>query len=255
MKAVIIEDEKPAARLLSNMLHKLRPYWEIETIPGSIEAACDWFAAREHPDIIFLDINLSDGNSFLFIEQAKPQGAIIFTTAYDEYALRAFTVNSIDYLLKPIKRERLEEAIVKYERLINTNRNATSTDDILMALRQITTPGKKYRTRFLIDGFKDNVTLDVADIAYFYLINKITMAVTTDSHEYVIDVSLDKLMEQLDPDQFFRANRQTIINIHSVAKIEPWFGGKIIVETKPRSAQQITISRERVSLFKVWLNY
>lgn len=254
MKAVIIEDEKPAARLLSNMLMELRPEWEIELIEGSIEAACAWFEQNPHPDLIFLDIQLSDGNSFMFIEQAHPQSVIIFTTAYDEYALNAFSVNSVDYLLKPFKLDRLNDAIVKYEKLIAAGNN-TNVSSILDALKQVSVKEKRYRSRFLISGYKDMSTLEVADVSYFYLQNKITFAVTFAGKEFVINESLDKLMEQLDPDSFFRANRQTILNIRSIVKIEPWFGGKISITTNPPSQGKIIISRERVSLFKLWLNY
>lgn len=118
IRAVIIEDEIPAARLLNKMVSELRPEWEITVLPGMIEDAVEWFAVNPHPDIIFLDIQLNDGISFLFIEQAKPKSMIIFTTAYDEYAVRAFSVNSIDYLLKPIHKERLNDAIEKFERFL-----------------------------------------------------------------------------------------------------------------------------------------
>lgn len=116
IKAVIIEDELPAARLLDKQLRELRPEWEVTVLPGTIEDSVKWFAEHPHPDILFLDIQLTDGNSFIFIEQARPQSMIVFTTAYDEYAVRAFTVNSIDYLLKPVHKERLESAIQKFER-------------------------------------------------------------------------------------------------------------------------------------------
>lgn len=116
IKAVIIEDELPAARLLDKQLRELRPEWEVTVLPGTIEDSVKWFAEHSHPDILFLDIQLTDGNSFIFIEQARPQSMIVFTTAYDEYAVRAFTVNSIDYLLKPVHKERLESAIQKFER-------------------------------------------------------------------------------------------------------------------------------------------
>lgn len=254
MKAVIIEDERPAARLLGSMLGELRPDWDIEILEGSIEAACGWFEENVHPDLIFLDIQLSDGNSFLFLEQARPESVIIFTTAYDEFALNAFAVNSIDYILKPIRRERLEEALRKYEGLTAVRRGG-NVGEIVEALRQAYSAEKRFRTRFLISGYRDLTTLEVEDISYFYLQNKITFAVTFDGREFVIDVSLDKLIEQLDPDRFFRANRQTIISIRSIAKIEPWFGGKVLIHTNPESAQQIVISRERVSLLKIWLNY
>lgn len=119
LNVVIIEDEIPAARLLHSMIRRIRPEWEVTVLPGNVEDAVRWFQENEHPDIIFLDIQLSDGNSFEFLTQAKPQSVIIFTTAYDEYAVRAFSVNSIDYILKPVDEQRLVEAIVKYENLIS----------------------------------------------------------------------------------------------------------------------------------------
>lgn len=117
IRAAIIEDELPAARLLQGMLKELRPEWDILLLPGTVEESVQWFAANPHPDLLFLDIQLTDGLSFYFIEQAQPESMIVFTTAYDEYAVRAFTVNSIDYLLKPIHRERLADALLKFERL------------------------------------------------------------------------------------------------------------------------------------------
>ena len=146
IKAAIIEDEIPAGRLLHKMLSGLRPDWDIVVLPGSIEGSVKWFQEHPHPDIIFLDIQLTDGISFAFIEQAQPESMIIFTTAYDEYAIRAFTVNSIDYLLKPINRERLAEAIEKFERLTARYGNTTQSNpsnELLNLLKNITNPEKK----------------------------------------------------------------------------------------------------------------
>ena len=201
IKAAIIEDEIPAGRLLHKMLSGLRPDWDIVVLPGSIEGSVKWFQEHPHPDIIFLDIQLTDGISFAFIEQAQPESMIIFTTAYDEYAIRAFTVNSIDYLLKPINRERLAEAIEKFERLTARYGNANL------------------------------------------------------SKEHIIDLSLDKLSEQLNPDIFFRTNRQTLVSVHAIQKIENYFLGKIIVQVKPPFKDKITVSREKIAAMKLWLNY
>ena len=215
IKAAIIEDEIPAGRLLHKMLSGLRPDWNIVVLPGSIEGSVKWFQEHPHPDIIFLDIQLTDGISFTFIEQAQPESMIIFTTAYDEYAIRAFTVNSIDYLLKPINRERLAEAIEKFERLTARYGNtalSNPSNELLNLLKNISNPEKKYRTRFLISGDEKLYTLQVEDIAYFYSENKITFAVTKEGKEHIIDLSLDKLSEQLNPDIFFRTNRQTLVS-------------------------------------------
>lgn len=256
IKVAVIEDEKPAARLLSNMIKSLRPEWEIVTLLGSIEEAVKWFSENKHPDIIFLDIHLSDGNSFLFIEQAKPESMIIFTTAYDEYAIRAFSVNSIDYLLKPIHKERLEEAINKFESFTSHYfKEFNEQNNMLEVLQTLITPDKKYRTRFLISGVDKLITLQVEDISYFYSENKISFAVSKQGKEHIIDLSLDRISEQLDPDIFFRTNRKTVVNINSITKIEPYFQGKVIVHTRPEFKEKIFVSKEKLSSFKLWLNY
>lgn len=254
LKVAIIEDEIPAARLISSMVKNLRPNWEVEVLPGNVEEAVKWFAVNEHPAIIFLDIQLSDGNSFDFLSQAKPSSIIIFTTAYDEYAIRAFGVNSIDYILKPVDEQRLLEAIVKYESMTAPQNLPLNgyLDNIMGALQQ---KEKQFRTRFLIAGADKFWTLQVSDIAYLYSENKVTFAVTHSGTEHLIDISLDKLSEQLNPDNFFRANRQTILSINSIKHIEPYFNGKVVVHVTPPCKNKITISKEKLSAFKMWLNY
>lgn len=254
LKVIIIEDEIPAARLLSSTIHELRPAWEITILPGSVEESISWFASNPHPDIIFLDIQLADGNSFDFLSQAKPSSTIIFTTAYDEYAIRAFSVNSIDYILKPVDEVRLLEAILKFESLSDRKetQHAEYLDIILDSLQNRV---KRYRTRFLISGANKLRTLQVAEIAYFYSENKLTFAVTNFGEEHIIDLSLNKLYDQLDPDQFFRANRQTLLCVNAITSVEPYFQGKVVVAVKPPHKTKILISEEKISAFKLWLNY
>lgn len=257
IKAVIIEDEYPAARLLDSMIKSIRPEWETEILPGNIEEAVEWFKENEHPDIIFLDIQLTDGNSFMFIEQANPHSIIIFTTAYDEYAVRAFSVNSIDYLLKPVHKERLIEAIEKYERLIRKNPSEymeqLGLHEIMRSLSL--QKEKKYRTRFLISGNEKFYTLQVDNIAYFYSENKTTFAVTKNNRNHIIDLSLNKLEEQLDEDKFFRVNRQFIVSVDSIKKLESFFMGKAVITVEPPFNSKIVVSREKVAALKCWLNY
>ena len=255
-KAVIIEDEIPAARLLKSMVEAIRPSWEVVALPGNIEESVEWFNSNPHPDIIFLDIQLSDGNSFMFIEQAKPESMIVFTTAYDEYAVRAFSLNSIDYLLKPIHKERLQDAIVKFENLTSRYiKDFNENSQMLEVLQSLSNTEKRYRTRFLISGVDRLFTLQVNDIAYFYSENKETFAVTTSGKEYIIDLSLDKLSEQLDPDRFFRANRQTMVSIDAIQKIEPYFQNRVSVAVQPPFKNKILVSKEKITAFKLWLNY
>ncbi|MEG1562437.1 MAG: LytTR family DNA-binding domain-containing protein [Bacteroides sp.] len=256
IKAVIIEDEIPAARLLHQMLAALRPDWDIETLPGNIESSVTWFATHHHPDLLFLDIQLTDGNSFVLVERARPQSRIVFTTAYDEYAVQAFAVNSIDYLLKPIHEERLADTLARFEQLAPAlAAEAEQQHRLLEVLQTISVPGKKFRTRFLIACTDKMLTLQVSDIAYFYSESKLTFAVTRQAKEHLIDLPLDKLAEQLDPDRFFRANRQTLLSIDAIARIEPYFLGKAAVHVVPPFKEKILISKEKMSAFKQWLNY
>ena len=250
----IIEDEIPAARLLHSMIARLRPEWDITVIPGSVEEATEWFATHPHPDLLFLDIQLADGNSFDFLSAAHPSSTIIFTTAYDQYAVRAFTVNSIDYILKPIDEQRLQEAIDKYEHLQQCS-NPRPDDYLATLLDALQSKEKQYRTRFLIYRAARFWSLQVSDIAYFYSENKMTFAVTRNNQEHVLDLSLNKLSEQLDPDRFFRANRQIILCIDAIDHAEPYFNGKISVTVRPPYKSKITISEEKLAAFKRWLNF
>jgi two-component system response regulator LytT len=180
---------------------------------------------------------------------------IIFTTAYDEYAIQAFKVNSIDYLLKPINQQKLTESIEKYERLFNSSQeNSINTIDY-NSLSELLSSGKKiYRSRLLVnlaDGFQK---VNTENIAWLISANKITTAVTFDNHHHIVDFTLDKLENELDPAMFFRANRQYILNIDSIHKVENWFNGKLIVKTKPDAKERIVVSRERARSFKEWIN-
>ena len=256
IKVAIIEDERPAARLLFLMLKDLRPAWDIVILPGTIEEAVDWFEHHEHPDILFLDIHLTDGNSFLFIERAKPKSLIVFTTAYDEYALRAFSVNSIDYLLKPVHRERLEETILKFERFHGVEgHEAARKVNMEVALETLVHKEKKYRTRFLISINGRLFSLKVNDVAYFFSENKLTYAVSFSGKKIIVDLSLNRLEDELDPDVFFRVNRQFILSVDAIKKIEPYFNNKYMVHIQPEYDGEITVSREKISLLKSWLDY
>lgn len=256
IKAVIIEDEYPAARLLNHMLNEIRPDWDIEILPGTIEEATEWFSTHPHPDLAFLDIHLTDGNSFSFIEQAVPQSMIIFTTAYDEYAIQAFSVNSIDYLLKPIHKERLISAVEKFERLFqNAPQPFQEQDRLLRALEALTEQNKKYRTRFLISSNNRMLSLPVSEIAYFRSQDKTTYAITHSGKQHILDQPLSKLEEELDKDHFFRINRQYIVSVDSIRRIEPFFLNKMRIHLLPETDEAVFISRERVNALKQWLDY
>lgn len=253
LRVAIVEDEIPAARLLRTLIARLRPAWEIEVLPGSVEEAVQWFAANRHPDLLFLDIQLADGTSFELLSQARPSSAVVFTTAYDEYAVRAFSVSSIDYILKPVDEERLAEAIARYEEL--RGRMLPPDDYLETLLDALQRREKRFRTRFLIAGADRFLTLPVEDVAYFYSENKVTTAVTFAGRNHVVDLPLSRLEEQLDPDRFFRANRQVLLSVRAIDRLEPYFNGKVSVTVHPPHKERITVSEERVPLFKAWLNY
>lgn len=255
MKVAVIEDEKPAARLLCGMLRELRPGWEVLFVAGSIKGAVAWFETNVHPDLIFLDIHLSDGDGFTFLEKVRTPAPVVFTTAYDEYALRAFSANGIDYLLKPVRKERLEAALQKIESLGAVHANG---DGGGIPVTRVSEPGsseRRYRSRFLISAANGMLSLPVCDIAYFHSMQKISFAVTKKGEEFSLDLSLDRIGEQLDPSRFFRTNRQTIVQIDAVVGVEPYFNHRIVVHTRPAHSGKIVVSREKAAAFKRWLDY
>ena len=251
LRVAIVEDEIPAARLLRTLIARLRPAWEIEVLPGSVEEAVQWFAANRHPDLLFLDIQLADGTSFELLSQARPSSAVVFTTAYDEYAVRAFSVSSIDYILKPVDEERLAEAIARYEEL--RGRMLPPDDYLETLLDALQRREKRFRTRFLIAGADRFLTLPVEDVAYFYSENKVTTAGTFAGRNHVVDLPLSRLEEQLDPDRFFRANRQFIVARRAVKEIAVWFGSRLTLHLAVNTPERIVISKARVPEFKAWL--
>lgn len=252
----IVEDEEPAARLLKRMILKLRPSWQVEHVATSNEEAEAWF--KEHaqqPDILFMDVELSDGNSFEFIEKVKPESMMVFVTAYDEFALRAFSVNSIDYLLKPVNTDRLRATIEKYERLSVAYFQDLSRQHNWKEVSENASGEKRYRTRFLIERGNQLETLHVEDIAYFFSENKICYAQTFGDGNFVLDASLDRLGEELNPDAFFRATRQMLICPKAITKIENYFQGKVAIHTNPPYKEQILVSKEKAEAFRKWLKY
>jgi len=254
VKVVIVEDELHNYRLLRGMVEKLRPDWEIVEWFESVRSTVAWLESSPAPDLIFMDIQLTDGISFSVFDQVKVDSMVIFTTAYDEYALRAFQVNSIDYLLKPVKTEKLQQAIEKFENMVHLQENSTETQPDYKELLQAITQGeKKYRTRFLISGATSFFKLDISNIAWFYTENRVTTAVTFQGKEHIVDLTIEKLEEELDPDQFFRTNRSTIVHIDAIRKFENHFGGKLILRLIHPFEEPITISRLKAAEFKEWV--
>ena len=254
MKVIIVEDELHNYRLLRGMVEELRPDWEIVEWFESVKGTVSWLQSNPAPDLIFMDIQLTDGISFSIFDQIEVQSMVIFTTAYDEYALRAFQVNSIDYLLKPMKKDKLEHAIEKFENVFHHPAAKEEKQINYQELLQAIGKGeKKYRKRFLVSGATSYFKLDVKDIAWFSTENRVTTAFTFEGKSHIIDLTIEKLEEQLDPDLFFRANRSSVVHINSIRKFENHFGGKLILRLIPPFDEAITISRLKATEFKDWV--
>ena len=236
------------------MIEILRPDWKIVEWLESVKSTVAWLDNNPAPDLIFMDIQLTDGISFSIFDQIKVDSMVIFVTAYDEYALRAFKVNSIDYLLKPIKQEKLRIAIEKFESVFHhPDNNASNSPDYNEILNAIIKGEKKYRKRFLISGSTSYFKLSTKDIAWFSIDNRITTAMTFEGKSHIIDLTIEKLEEQLDPEVFFRTNRKTIVNIDAIRKFENYFGGKLILRLIHPFTEPITISRLKATEFKEWV--
>jgi two-component system, LytTR family, response regulator LytT len=246
MKAIIIEDEKPAARRLTKLLLEIDPDIEILQILDSVSTSVIWLQQHPTPDLMFLDIHLADGLSFDILKQTGINCPIVFVTAYDEYAIDAFKVNSIDYLLKPVKKEELEAAILKFKNLKH-NYGHIGIENL------IDSSGKKYKDRFVIKLGNKIKSVMTDEVAYFFSKDKLSFICDRDGKNYPIDLSLDKLEKLVDPGIFFRVNRQIITHQNSIRDIQTSTKSRIILMLNPPTTIEAIISSERSSIFKKWL--
>ena len=251
MKALIIEDEVLAAQSLQKLVSEVAPDIEIIGMLQSIEESVAWFNENPMPDLVFMDIHLADGSSFAIFEQVQITCPVIFTTAYDEYALKAFEVSSIDYLLKPINRNDLTRAMNKFNTLVGEKMNNSEAIDAL--LRQIGMK-KSYKSCFLVPERDKLIPIATANIAYFYIDTKTVKAVALDEHTYYMSQTLDDIMLQLNPDDFFRANRQFIVSRKAIKDLTIWFGNKLSLNLIVKIPEEIIISKAKVSEFKNWFS-
>lgn len=250
MKIVIIEDEKPAARLLQRKISSLG--WETAAMLHSVEESVAWFSSHEHPDLIFLDIQLSDGLSFEIFEQTEIKSAIIFTTAFDEYALRAFKLNSIDYLLKPIDEEELKTAVQKFEAR-NTTINPAIADLSSIKSMLLNPTARVFRRRFTIKIGQQLKIVNVEDVELFYSENKGTYLHTVDNRDYLLDCTLEQLEAELNPEDFFRASRKFIVPMKAIKEIVVYSNSRLKLLFQTYRADEVIVSRERVADFRSWL--
>ncbi|MBQ3259671.1 MAG: response regulator transcription factor [Alistipes sp.] len=248
MRVLIIEDETAAARNLQSMLEHIEPEIEVVGITESIVDTIDWFAENETPDIVFMDIHIADGESFRIFDSIDIASPIIFTTAYDQYALEAFKVNSIDYLLKPLKEEELQRALDKWRRITNQERVEYHKRIDTMVAEQ-----RKGNEMFLVHVKDKIVPLQASDVAYFYTANERVTAHLLNGGSYPIDKTLEALQSVLSEYDFFRANRQFIIARKAVKDISIWFGSRLSLNLTVDIPERIVISKARVPEFKRWL--
>lgn len=251
MKAIIIEDEIVAAQLLQLLIAEVQPNVEILAVLQSIDESIEWFQLYPMPDVVFMDIHLADGSSFAIFDEISITCPIIFTTAYDEYALKAFEVNSIDYLLKPIDKKNLERAISKYKKM--TANPAENLEALQKLIENLKSTPINYKSNFLAPDKDRLIPLIVQDIAYIFIDTGMVKAVTFNQKNYYLDQTLDEIARQLSPELFFRANRQYIVSRHAIKDLSLSFGGKLSINLTIPTPDKILVSKARVGECKRWL--
>lgn len=248
---MILEDETLAAERLERLLREIDPSLEILAVIKSLEEGRQWFAQNEWPELIISDIRLLDGLSFELFKNLQLEIPVIFTTAYDQYAIKAFEVNSIDYLLKPIPKEKLAQSLLKFQDRKSKNKFPADFEGLYDLIQH---QKKSFKSRFLIKVGAKIVAVGIEKVAYFYSHNKLTWLVTKDGKKLPVDQTLEVLEEQLDPANFVRANRQFMISFESIAEIHPYFKGRLKLELNPPCDQELVISAEKTPEFKDWLD-
>ena len=249
MKVLIVEDEPLAAKRLKRLLKEVVPQAEIMAVLDTLSETIPWLQ-QHRPDLIFLDIHLADGNSFSIFEQVEVSSPIIFATAYDQYAIRAFKHNSIDYLLKPIEKEDLELSIQKFEQVSTKDQSI----DIQSLIKSINQPKPTYQKRFIITIGEKIKSVPIKDIAYFFGQKKFVFLITQDNRRHIVDYTLTQLEDLLDPEHFFRINRQFIVHFPAIKQMYAYSKSRIKIDLSPTPDMEAIVSIDRSRDFKAWLN-
>lgn len=252
MKVLIIEDEAPAFRRLQKLLEELDESIEIVEVFDGVKEAVKWLNNHQCPDLIFMDIQLSDGLSFEIFEQTEITKPIIFTTAFDEYMLKAFKVNSIDYLLKPINKEDLLRSLEKYRNL-KSQFSDTPPPSIQELIKNIRLDDRKFKSRFLVKMGEKMMSVETEDISCFMAKSGLVYLLTKGGKKYLMDQTLDEVIKELDPEKYYRANRQYILGYAAIQAIHKFGKSKLLVETNFEHEEQIVVSSEKATAFKQWL--
>lgn len=252
MKVLIIEDEPQAAKRLESLITSLEPQAVILNKIDTVKNAVQWIQSNPAPDLIFMDIQLADGISFQIFEQCEVKSPVIFTTAYDAYALKAFKVNSIDYILKPIDKDEMGAALKKFHSVNRTSQDSKKVlDNIGQAIQMLT---KKYKTRFVIKVGEHLKSVEVSEILFFFSLEKATFCQTKDGRKNILDFTLDQLEEILDPTRFFRINRKHIVAADSIQDMISYTNSRLRLVLKTSDDNDVIVARERVQEFKDWLD-
>ncbi|MEO1487570.1 MAG: LytTR family DNA-binding domain-containing protein [Bacteroidota bacterium] len=249
MKAIIVEDEEFASKRLALLISELAPDLEIAAVLSSVQEAKQWFEGNQLPDLIFLDIQLNDGYGFDILDELEDHPPVIFTTAYNEFAIRGFKYNGLDYLLKPIVKADLKVALEKFEK--NITRSAAPQQN-MQELKDLFR--KEFKHRFMVKVGNQFRSFNVADIAYFKSMDGMIFLHTHSSQSYPIEYTIDQLENILNPIQFFRVNRKFMVSVESVVEIHSYFNSRLLLKLLPKEEEQVIVSRERTTNFKKWLD-
>ena len=251
MKVLIIEDEAPAFRRLQKLLEEIDPSIEITEVFDGVQESVKYLQNHTAPDLIFMDIQLSDGISFEIFESVTVNSPVIFTTAFDEYMLRAFKVNSIDYLLKPINKNDLAQSLEKYQNLKSTF--SAEPDNLKDLIKSIQLDERKFKSRFLVKMGEKLFSVETKDISAFFAHDGLVYLLTNSRKKYLVDQTLDEIIKELEPDKYFRVNRQFILHYASINSAHKLGKGKLLLETSLQWDEQIIVSSEKATAFKEWM--
>ncbi|MGV3540082.1 MAG: LytR/AlgR family response regulator transcription factor [Rufibacter sp.] len=254
MKVLLVEDEQVAARTLQRLLLACAPDAEVVAVLPTVRKTVEFLQQPPALDLIFMDIHLSDGSAMQIFEQVLPQVPVVFTTAYDAYAVKAFELNSLDYLLKPISQERLKQTLERFQQQRQANAAEPMLSKLEAVLHQLKPqPEQPYKTRFLVKAGSKLLPVETHQIAYFYRDDEVVQLVTPDGKRHPVNYALDELEQMLNPGTFFRLNRQFVVNLSALAEIHSYFKGKLKIDLSPPAPVDVVVSQEKASEFKAWL--
>lgn len=256
MKILIVEDEMLAVKRLKKVIESIDPEMEVVGVTNSICSSVEWLNSSPAPDLIMMDIELADGQSFEIFKRTQVQSPVIFVTSYDEFAIQAFKVNSVDYLMKPVDREDMAASLQKLRQVKNIYAaqagKSVNVEKLVEALQERIQP-KIFRKRFLIKHGQKLITVEIDEIAYFFVDGRLTFFRTFDNRKLVVDYTMDELETMLDPADFFRINRSSYVAMKAIDEMQDYFGNRYALRLKPASEEEAIVSRDRVTAFKTWM--